>query len=544
LGHPFYCLGMRPEEELLLDEEEEEDLAQEPTEVVLDPKTKEFVKWLIDSIWVFILAFSNMDLFPYEEELGKRIVETIVLNEGEEITGLFSRQSGKTETVADTIAGLMVLLPKLALMFPDFIDPKIGEPYLEKFKNGLMVGTFAPVEDQAETLFSRLVSRLTSDHAMEMMEDPELDDAPQGGGRLIKLKKSGSFCRMQTANPRAKIESKSYHVIIIDEAQGADAFTVSKSISPMGAFYNASTIKLGTPDIVKGDFYHSIQYNKRRQTKGSRKYHFEYDWKTCARFNPNYRTYVIKQARKIGEDSDEFRLAFKLEWLLERGMFITQDAFEDLGDKSMGLVPMWYKSPVVVGIDPARKVDSTVVTVVWVDWDHPDEFGYFDHRILNWLEIHGEDWEEQYFQICTFLQNYRVLAVGVDAQGMGGPVASRLQRLLPQMLGYEIEVQALPSNTPDQSERWKHLMQLIQRKKIGWPAHAKTRRTKKWKRFQQQMQDLEKIYQGAHMLAQAPDEREAHDDYADSLAIACVLTKDMVMPGVEETNSPFYERTR
>ena len=40
-------------------------------------------------------------------------------------------------------------------------------------------------------------------------------------------------------------------------------------------------------------------------------------------------------------------------------------------------------------------MDSTVVTVVWVDWDRPDEFGYYDHRILNWLELHGDDWEER-----------------------------------------------------------------------------------------------------------------------------------------------------
>jgi hypothetical protein len=28
----------------------------------------------------------------------------------------------------------------------------------------------------------------------------------------------------------------------------------------------------------------------------------------------------------------------------------------------------WHRTPVVVGIDPARVKDSTVVTVMWVDY--------------------------------------------------------------------------------------------------------------------------------------------------------------------------------
>jgi hypothetical protein len=210
---------------------------------------------------------------------------------------------------------------------------------------------------------------------------------------------------------------------------------------------------------------------------------------------------------------------------------------EELGDTSQEIVKVWHRTPVVVGIDPARKMDSTVVTVVWVDWDRPDEFGYYDHRILNWMEIQGDDWEEQYFQITNFLSNYDVLAVGVDAQGVGDAVAQRLELLLPRT-----EVISISSNASDQSKRWKHLQALIQRKMIGWPAHAKTRRLRTWKRFFQQMVDAEKVFKGPNMLVAAPDEAHAHDDYVDSLAIACALTQDLVMPTVEVSSNPFFGR--
>ena len=48
-----------------------------------------------------------------------------------------------------------MLLPKLALTFP----------ILERFKRGMMVGIFAPVEDQADIVFGRIVTRLTSEQA-------------------------------------------------------------------------------------------------------------------------------------------------------------------------------------------------------------------------------------------------------------------------------------------------------------------------------------------------------------------------------------------
>lgn len=492
----------------------------------LDEASQEWVDSFVSRALVFTETLVGHELFPYQRQVAGRIIESIVINDGETISFLCSRQAGKTETVADTIAALMILLPKLAPVFPEMLG---------KFKDGVWVGCFAPVEDQAETLYARIVSRLTSDRATDILLDPEIDDKAHGGGKLLELKKSGSFVRMQTANPRAKIESKSYHVIIGDESQEIDEYVWNKSIGPMGAFYNATRVMTGTPAPVKGVFFRTIQHNKRQGLKrGARQNHFEFNWRYCAKYNPNYDKFIRKEMLRIGEDSDEFQLSYNLKWLLDRGMFVTAGQLDDLGDLSMEVVRSWTRTPVLVGIDPARKMDSTVVTVVYVDWDHPDEFGYYDHRILNWLEITGEDWEEQYFRIVDFLRPYKIWRIGVDAQGVGDAVAERLARLMPH-----VEVVPLMSDLGTQSTRWKHLMELINRRMVSWPAHAKTRRLKMWKRFRQQMEDLEKVYKGPHLLAAAPEENDAHDDFADSLAIACVLSKMDVMPEIEVTESPF-----
>ena len=111
---------------------------------------------------------------------------------------------------------------------------------------------------------------------------------------------------------------------------------------------------------------------------------------------------VITQEKiRLGEDSDEFLMSYALKWQLDRGMLITEDDLDYLADPSMPLVRSWHRTPCVVGIDPARVKDSTVVTVCWVDWDFPDPAGFREHRVLNWLEIHNTSWKST-FQIVDF----------------------------------------------------------------------------------------------------------------------------------------------
>ena len=516
----------------LYDQEQEllpEDLVEE-----LDETSAEFVDQLVTKLVLFTEQFCNVELFPYQIPIAYRIIESIVLGDGEELTLIATRQSGKSEVLSNVLAAQMVILPKLAKVYPT---------WLSKFEKGFWVGVFAPTEDQADTVFGRIVSRLTSEHAMDFLLDPEIDDKAQSGGtrgkgKIITMKRSGSLCRMQTCNPKAKIESKTYHFVLIDEAQEADEFMITKSIKPMLAFNNGSIMLTGTASRTKSYFYKMIQYNKRRATQARRtlrECHFEYDHKVASKYNSNYGKFIAKEKLRIGEDSDEFQMSYCNRWMLEKGMFVTEERLERLYDPSMPLVKQWWRTPVVVGIDVARSNDSTVVTVCWVDWDHPDPFGFFEHRILNWLEINNEEWESQYFHIIDFLRNYDVLRIGVDAQGVGGAVAERLKILLP-----EIEVIPISSDSKAQNERWVHLTELIQREQLVIPGHSKARRTRSWKRFNQQMNDLEKVYRGPYMLAEAPNEKGAFDDYADSLAIACAMTVQDVMPTITVGENPFF----
>jgi len=519
--------------ELLLEEipgeTDSEREARLATEVVLDQTSQRFVDQLIDKLLVICNELSGHELRPYQVPLSRRIFESVIIGDGDTITALMARQVGKTETIANTVATCMVMLPRLAKIYPDLLG---------KFAEGVMVGAFAPVEEQADTLFSRIVACLTSDNATAMLSDPEIDDRVTGRGKQVSLRRCKSLVRRTTCHPRAAIEGRTYHIILVDECQFADDRAINKSVAPMGAANRATMVFTGTPTVHKNVFYESIQKNKRKEANRGRRCHFQVDWKEAGKYNENYRKFVQSEMLRLGEDSNEFKLSYRCMWLLDQGMFTSSDKLDALGDTSMqSLVHAWNQTPVVAGIDCGRKQDRTIVTVVYVDWDNPDPFGLYHHRILSWLDLENVDWEEQYFRIREFLSNYNVWKIAIDSGGLGDVVADRLSRLMPYS-----EIVNIMSAPSEQSRRWKHLMQLIERQQIAWPAGAKVRKLKVYRRFRQEMEDLELSYKGPNMLAAAPKAVNAHDDYPDSLALACCLTQDEAMSGTVEVYGNFFYR--
>jgi hypothetical protein len=492
-----------------------EQKARLATAVFLNEDEQSFVDDLVDKLMVIGDELSGLPLRPYQVPFARRIYESLILSDGARITALFSRQSGKTEAVSSALATAMLMLPRLAKIYPK---------YLEKYKYGLWVGAFAPVDRQSGILYSRIVARLTSDRAKEIMADPEINERVSGRGSEVTLVNCKSRARKMTCHPRAIIEGDTFHVILIDEAQGGDDGIVRKSVLPMGAANRATCIYSGTPTYTKNFFYTQIQENKRIAVSRGRhrQNHFHVPWEEVAKYSPLYALSVQDAMIEMGEDSDEFRLSYKIEWLLDSGMFTTSDRLDELGDVSMQkLIDSHTASPVVVGIDCARIQDRTIVTVVLVDWSRPDAAGYYPCRILNWLDLEGVKWEEQYYRIYEFLSKYNIFKVGVDGGGVGDVVIDRLRTLMPN-----IEFVAMSDGVAEQSKRWKHLKQLMDRAAISWPWGAKVRQRRVVRRFRQEMEDLELDFKGPNMKCEAPGQAHAHDDYPDSLAMAVILTKD------------------
>lgn len=520
------------EEKDQLDEVEKE--IQNELRVV---NVKKEVKDLCEKILKYCEVQSGITLHPYQKQFGECIVWSLITNQGEEITALFSRQSGKTETVAVILGGCMVILPKLANEMPGMFE-------IDMFKDGLMVGLFAPSNEQSFTAFSRIRERIRSKNAQMIMNDVEIDTYLENDGKGNPMMLSnGSFVRMQTAAKQANIESKSYHVVLIDEAQDCDNTKVKKSIHPMLAAYNGTIIKIGTSNTKRSDFYDAIRRNIRREQKhGAVKTHFQFDYKIVAKYNPKYKTFVEKEIERLGFDSDEFRMAYRLHFILERGMFITQDELEEnVFDYQLKHAESELDFDCVVGIDVAKGGDSTVVTVLRLDYENMivDEVTGLEYpmkELVNWLEFNGENHEVQFKQITDWLNQFKVTCIYIDSTGMGDPVADRFEAYY---YG-QAHVEGYKFTRPSKSVMWKALYAEISGKRLKVPAHNRTQRLRAWKKFQSQMLDLEKDYVGQHMVCAHPDEKGAHDDFCDSLGLAILASQSDNMPEIQAEDNHLY----
>lgn len=543
--------------------------------------TREEVLDIADKVFAFCEASTGVKLFPFQAQFGLRVIQSILLNDGDEITALFSRQAGKTETVANIVCGCEVILPILAT-----IDGIKEDSRISQFKDGLWVGIFAPTYEQSGIMHRRMAMRMSSEQMRDTLRDPEIDMEPGFGSKILRLR-NGSFVDCNSAGPQTNIEGKTYHLVLCEETQDISNYKLKKSIHPMLAATNGTIVKIGTPNPHRNDFYDACargrKHDLEKETHQLQR-HFRFDYHAAAKANPKYNRYVKKEIERLGYDSDEFRMAYRLHWLIERSQFIAPEQLDSLGivnrDKlkakvydGANIVRTTFVRPdypathdrttrdQVASIDFGRSKDSTVVTIGRVWWDNPIAYSgdqrYYLH-VVNWLEIHGDDHEVQYPQILDFLGNYSVSQVIVDSTGRGEPIYDRmrydLQYGAPEH-GIEGEVRVRPFNFSRVSKHrgYKLLKQEVTKERITYPAGAGAQRMRKWKRFVQQTTELVKIWKGKHMVVEAPSNHKgnrlkfgnstAKDDYPDSWMMLCWLVNGTGEYRVESADNPFYDRS-
>lgn len=529
------------------------------------PLTTAEIEKLSDVVLEFCQQMTGINFFPYEQEFGWRIIFSLLIEDADEITTLFSRQSGKTETVADIVVGCMVIFPILATVL-------VHDERITKFKEGLWCGIYAPNYEQAGIMWARMKLRMYSKQSKNTLLDPDINIDLEKEKENMTLP-NGSFCDCGTASPQATIEGKTYHLILLEECQDISASKIRSEIHPMGAATAGTIVKIGTPNRKKSEFYYACRRNKRNDinngvVRARKRLHFEFDYTICQRFNKRYQKYVKKEMGRLGEDSDDFKMKYKLQWLLERGMFVNPDVFEECGIKTSGedlvivknrgrrkvrytfvrppnVVNFDTKTPdLVFSVDVGRE-NSTVVTIGKVFWDCPVMYAgqeRYPIHVYNWLELQGDDHEAQHPQILAFLKNYRLSQGIVDATGKGDPVYSRLAADLDK---FGIYVKPFIFGSTSKDLGYKVLGQEIATRRITYPSGSQVTKYRKWKRFVSQMVDLEKEWRGQTLVVHKPKDdpdNSARDDYPDSLMMLCFLVNVSGSMEVEEQLNPFVGR--
>jgi hypothetical protein len=449
--------------------------------------------------------------------------------------GIKVHNSGKTQTVAMIIASCMILLPEVA---------KVFEELAPLFEKGFWVGIFAPVMEQASTLFDRVHNIFSTDTCKEMLTGELRMPIPAKGGARgnVMVLANGSVCRMHSANVRSRVESKTYHLIVFDEAQDIPEKKASLSIKPMGAAVNATTIVTGTPGYVAGLFYNMIEMNKKDDVKKNEleQSHFEADYTIAQKYNKYYKKYIEKEKKTLGETSEEFRAAYLLIWPISRGMMFTKDLLTlKCYNNQLKTVSSYKESPCIAGVDFGKHQFSTVLTIIKPLWEDTDEEGNMPKIILDWLELEGDEWEAQYPQLVEKLENYWIDTLVCDATGVGDPITERLSMMLP-----EVTVTPFVFSSPNVDRGYKYLLKEVVGERIIIPHSASVVKKSTFKRFELQTLSLTKHYNGRFLMPRSINVDKISEDYVDSLMMAVYGTFYENMPEIEIGFNPFFENDR
>lgn len=474
--------------------------------------------FITGKIMDFGKVLTGIPLYSYQEEIAYRIIYSVITFEGSVLTVLLSRQSGKSETMAFVIDTLTVLLPALAKIIPD----------LEQFSNGFRVGLFAPQSDQVVTTYSRAMTRLTSANAEMVLSDPDLLVSLESEVRLNLS--NGSFLAGQVASKQSKIESKTYDLIIIEEAQDTDDFLVTKSIEPMLTATGGTLVKVGTTGVTKNHFWYEIQANRNHDRKIPDKRlrnHFEYAYKEIIsarrhqfeidhkKFHLNYEADILRKKERWGEDSQAFKLAYALVWDLESGMLISDKEFNTLLNRKLGFQEPSTGDYVVAGLDIGKAPAETVLTIAKV-WYTDDPFEKPYKQILAWVCLGGLDYEAQHHEILNYIVEYNISTIFADYTGVGKPVVDRLV----YACGEYVSIEPYTFTAQSKSDMWYNFTSDIQTRRLIVPANRVVRSTSEFQKFEEQMKNCQKYFNGAYMVCEKSE--GYFDDMVDSCALMCL----------------------
>lgn len=481
---------------------------------------------------------TGVSLYDYQEEAVYAIIYSVITFSGDVKTMLFSRQSGKSEAMAFVVDTLCVLLPALAKVIPD----------LEQFSTGFRVGLFAPQSDQVVTTYSRCMTRINSANAEMVLNDPDINVWLESSARLELS--NGSYLAGQVASKQSKIESKTYDMVIVEEAQDVDDLIVSKSIEPMLSSTAGTLIKVGTTGMTKNHFYYEIQHNRLNDRKVSDqriRNHFEYDYKRIIadrrkqyekdgkRFHLNYEADIMRKKERWGEDSQAFKLAYSLIWDLESGMLLTDKEYIGIINKKLGFQMPSPTDYVVAGLDIGKSPAETVLTIGKVFYGE-DRFDRPYKQVLAWIALGGMDYEPQHHAIMDCIVEFNISVIFADYTGVGKAVVDRLM----YACGEYVDVRPYTFTPQSKSDMWFNLVSDIQTRHLIVPANKQVRATPEYMKFEEQMKNCQKYFNGSYMVCEKSE--GYFDDFCDSAALMCLAANEemTVEEEMEVLDNPLY----
>ena len=356
-------------------------------------------------------------LRPYQAEIGRAALDSVLHGRGRTFTVEIARQGGKNELSAQLEVLLMVMF---------------------SVKGGNLVKAAPTFDPQVRISMSRLKERLR--------------DAGLGGlwqteaGSAIRLGRTRQM--FLSAEPSSNVVGATAHILLeMDEAQDVDREKFYKEFRPMGASTNVTSVLYGTPWTGDSLLEEVKQANLEAERSDGVRRHFRLDWQEVAKYNPQYEAYVEGERQRLGDSHPLFRTQYLLEPVNGGGGLFSREQLAQLQGRHSRLSNPEQGQVYVAGIDVAGEAteaeghgpraggygrDSTVVTIGELDFSRCDDLSPEPVvRIVEHYRWTGESHAALHPRLVNLLRDvWRCRRVVVDGTGLGQGVVSFLEKAL------------------------------------------------------------------------------------------------------------------
>ncbi len=370
-------------------------------------------------------------LREYQTKPAEAVLQSVYAGDGAQFAAMFSRQSGKDEMLAQTVAHLL---------------------WQYQSAGGSIVLAAPTFHPQAALMRDRLYDRLRS----------------KASGPRVKLRQGyviqygNASARFLSASAQANQRGQTASLLLVaNEAQDIDPAVWDTVFTPMGASGNATTLFLGTAWRRDTLLARQIAHLKALERADGRTRVWKVGWEAVAAVAPEYGEHVMERIAQFGRQHPSIRTEYFLEELDDAGSLFNAHRLAQLqgmherrhraetGKRYALLIDVAGEDeqPVQQGaFDPNARRDSTAITVVEIGraetGDSPVLEGWTGselevrsrlphYRVVDRLALTGARTVEVHARIVDLAVNvWTASAVVVDATGVGAGLASFLQASL------------------------------------------------------------------------------------------------------------------
>ena len=235
-----------------------------------------------------------------------------------------------------------------------------------------------------------------------------------------------------SAGPDANIVGATASILLeVDEAQDVSIQKFDRDLRPMASTKNATTVLYGTAWSDDTLLAVSKENNILLQESDGQRRHFQFDWRTLAEINPNYKHFVEAEIQRLGEDHVTIQTQYKLLPISGAGFLLSEIQRHLLRGKHY-----WQSEPeedtiYVAGMDVGgedrpklgeetrhNKRDSTVITIARVAYN--DLMLLPALEIVHQIEWKGKNYLDQYAEMVALAELWSLKRIIVDKTGLGG----------------------------------------------------------------------------------------------------------------------------